>query len=171
VALQSLTLVVDVPVASAKLPQEKARMAQYITNLPHQPISVLVVDDDQDILKSLTMLLRDEGYRVLQAPDGLAALNILCAHHAPLIVLTDHHMPVLDGAGLLRRVLAEPTLVSGHAYVYMTAGSGHLSPDVHQLLATLDVPVLYKPFGADDVLDTLAAAAHRLRIAERTEAS
>ena len=146
-------------------------MAEQITNQPHQPVTVLVVDDDQNILKSLTMLLEDEGYRVLQAPDGLVALNILSAQPALLIVLTDHHMPVLDGPGLLRRVLAEPAFVSGHAYVYMTAGRGHLSPDVHQLLATLEAPVLYKPFGVDDVLDAVEAAAYRLRSAERTEAS
>jgi len=79
-------------------------MAEQITNQPHQPVTVLVVDDDQNILKSLTMLLEDEGYRVLQAPDGEVALDILSACPAPLIVLTDHHMPVLDGAGLLRRV-------------------------------------------------------------------
>jgi hypothetical protein len=68
-------------------------------------------------------------------------------------------------------VLAEPTLLSDHAYVYMTAAGRYLPPDVHQLLATLDAPVLYKPFSVDDVLDTLAAAAHRLRSGERTAAS
>jgi CheY-like chemotaxis protein len=150
-------------------------MAEHITNRPHQPVTVLVVDDDQNILKSLTMVLEDEGYRVLQALDGQAALNILAAQPAPLIVLTDHHMPVLNGQGLLRRVLEEPTLVAGHAYVYMTAGRSYLSPgvspDVHQLLATLDAPVLYKPFSVDDVLDAIEAAAHRLRSTERTEAS
>jgi hypothetical protein len=76
-------------------------------------------------------------------------------------------MPVLDGPGLLRRVLEEPTLVAGHAYVYMTAGSGYLSPDVQMLLATLQIPVLLKPFNIDDVLDALAAAAHRLRTRSR----
>jgi CheY-like chemotaxis protein len=146
-------------------------MAHHITNLPRQHASVLVVDDHQDILKLLTMLLEDEGYPVLQARDGLVALEILYVQPAPLIVLTDHHMPVLDGAGLLRRVLAEPTLVSGHAYVYMTAGGSNLSPDVLQLLATLDAPVLFKPFGVDKVLDAIEAAAHRLHTAERTEAS
>jgi hypothetical protein len=80
-------------------------------------------------------------------------------------------MPVLDGPRLLRRVLAEPTLVSGHAYVYMTAGSGYLSTDVYQLLATLDAPVLFKPFTVDAVLDAIEAAAHHLRSAERTKAS
>jgi CheY-like chemotaxis protein len=146
-------------------------MAEQITNRPHQPVMVLMVDDDQNILKSLTMLLEDEGYRVLQAPDGQVALNILSAQPAPLIVLTDHHMPVLNGQGLLRRVLEEPTLVCGHAYVYMTAGSGCLPPDVQELLAMLDAPVLYKPFGVDEVLDAIEAAAHRLRTAERTEVS
>jgi len=148
-------------------------MAQSITSqsLPALPIAVLVVDDDQDILTLLTMLLEEEGYPVLQARDGLVALDILCVQPEPLVVLMDHHMPVLDGPGVLRRVLQEPMLVSGHAYVYMTAGSGYLSPDVQQLLAALQVPVLLKPLGVDDVLEAIAAAVHRVCGMSQAEAS
>jgi len=53
----------------------------------------------------------------------------------------------------------------------MTAGRSHLSPDVHQVLATLDAPVLFKPFGVDQVLDAIKTAAHYLLSAEQTEAS
>jgi CheY-like chemotaxis protein len=98
------------------------------------------------------------GYPVLEAPDGVEALDILHTHPAPLIVLTSHTMPRLDGPGLLRRVLEEPALLSGHAYIYMTATTKDLPP----VLAALQAPVVFKPFDSDMLLNIIAEAAHRL---------
>lgn len=42
---------------------------------------VLVVDDDREIVKAISILLEGEGYEVLKAYDGLQALDILASSH------------------------------------------------------------------------------------------
>lgn len=130
----------------------------------HAP--VLIVDDDRRIRELLRLIMENAGYTVLEARDGLQALAILHSQPAPMIVLTNHQMPRLDGQGLLRKVLEEPALVSGYAYLYMTAGTKDIPTDLQQLLTALHAPALFKPIRAATLLHALADAASRLRIAE-----
>ena len=146
-------------------------MAEHTSSSFPFAISVLIVDNDQDLRETIRYIIEDAGYPVLEARDGVEALDMLQAQLAPLIVLTDHHMPRLDGPGLLRRVLGEPTLLSGNAYVYMTAGTRDLPPDLQPVLAALQVLVLFKPFSAHDLLAAVAAAAHRLCAIQRRDAA
>ena len=64
---------------------------------------ILIVDDDPIILNSLCEYLRMEGYEVLGAADGAAALNIL-AQGGFNLVLSDVNIPDSDGFDLLRIV-------------------------------------------------------------------
>ncbi len=64
---------------------------------------ILVVDDDRAIVKALDILLTGEGYEVLKAYDGLAALDILSTHPVRL-VLIDVMMPRLDGLSAVMRI-------------------------------------------------------------------
>src|ERR1700682_2263175 len=57
---------------------------------------VLVVDDDPDILQTLALCLSTEGYRVLMASNGHAALE-LREENKPHAILLDLMMPVMDG--------------------------------------------------------------------------
>jgi DNA-binding response OmpR family regulator len=66
-------------------------------------ISVLVVDDELRLVDVLRMNLEVEGYRVLEAHDGLEALDRLKADLPDLVVL-DVMMPELDGFQTLRRI-------------------------------------------------------------------
>jgi CheY-like chemotaxis protein len=61
---------------------------------------VLVVDDDEGIREFVSVALHEEGYRVLLAPDGLAALRLL-HDDPPGLILLDLWMPELDGHGFL----------------------------------------------------------------------
>src|SRR5690625_4710937 len=63
--------------------------------------SVLVVDDEANIRRMVARLLESEGYRVLEAPDGRAALGEVEARD-PDLVLLDLAMPERDGPGALR---------------------------------------------------------------------
>ena len=67
---------------------------------------ILVVDDELNMRLVLSAMLKKEGYDVLTASDGLAALKILkeCDFVA---VVTDLKMPNLDGMGLLERVIQD----------------------------------------------------------------
>lgn len=63
---------------------------------------ILLVDDDQDIREALAELFED-SYRVLVAPHGLAALDILSRESVDAVVL-DLMMPLMDGETLLREL-------------------------------------------------------------------
>ncbi len=64
---------------------------------------VLVVDDDREIVKAISILLEGEGYEVLKAYDGLQALDILATRQVRL-VLIDVMMPKLDGLSAVMRI-------------------------------------------------------------------
>jgi CheY-like chemotaxis protein len=124
---------------------------------------VLLVDDDEDIRFALRALLEVEGgYTVVEASDGLAALELLRTAPDPLVVLTNHTMPHLDGPGLLAEVLEDPILAARHVYLYMTADRS-ITPAVAHILAELDAPVLHKPFDLDALLAAVGLAARRAR--------
>src|SRR5689334_7751673 len=78
---------------------------------------ILIVDDDPSARTTLAELLRDEGYSVETAADGFKALPKL-EDHAPDVVVTDLHMPVMDGLELMQRVWEEDR---ERAVVVMTA--------------------------------------------------
>jgi DNA-binding NtrC family response regulator len=62
---------------------------------------VLIVDDDEIIRVLVSGYLRQRGYEVDEAEDGIAALAVM-EHGLPDVVITDLGMPRLDGRGLLR---------------------------------------------------------------------
>lgn len=64
------------------------------------PATVLVVDDDEDVLASLRRGLRLSGFTVLTATDGRDALDVVEQHRPDAMVL-DMNMPVLDGTGVV----------------------------------------------------------------------
>ncbi|HYH40008.1 MAG TPA: response regulator [Azospirillum sp.] len=69
--------------------------------------TILLVEDEFGIAGVLTLLLEDEGYRVMSAANGRQALNRL-AEARPDLVVTDFMMPLLDGAALGEAMRANP---------------------------------------------------------------
>ena len=67
---------------------------------------VLVAEDDEDILELVVFDLEDEGYEVLTARDGEAAVA-LALERRPDLILLDVAMPGLDGYEVTRRLRAE----------------------------------------------------------------
>jgi two-component system response regulator ChvI len=65
--------------------------------------TIALVDDDKNILASVTMLLEQEGYHVRSYTDGASALSALSATPPDLAIL-DIKMPRMDGMELLRRL-------------------------------------------------------------------
>jgi DNA-binding response OmpR family regulator len=65
--------------------------------------TVLVVEDDPAILDLLDDALREEGYRVRRAVDGVEALEAV-REEPPDLVVADVHMPRLDGGQVVRRL-------------------------------------------------------------------
>lgn len=65
----------------------------------------MVVEDDDLIRQTVTHLLEDEGYRVIGAVNGRAALAALRVER-PAVILLDMRMPVLDGWGFMQEYRA-----------------------------------------------------------------
>lgn len=68
--------------------------------------TILVVDDDADIRSGIEIYLKNEGYAVLQAENGEAALALLATEEVHLIIL-DVMMPKLDGIQATFKIRAE----------------------------------------------------------------
>lgn len=123
---------------------------------PHQPLpssspahinplgTVVVVDDDPEIVSTLSDLLRAEGFTVSGFTDPTVALAELRAGPAPDLVLTDVIMPDLSGAELAD-ALTQAGVTS--PVVLMTALA-----DPEFCVDTARRRVLNKPFFVDDLL-------------------
>ena len=68
---------------------------------------VLIADDEQNIVISLEFLLKREGFEVLVAGDGDAALQMVAEHH-PDLVLLDVMMPKRNGYEVCQRMRERP---------------------------------------------------------------
>ena len=80
-------------------------------NASKSAITVLVVDDDEDIRLAMSDTLEAEGYRVVLAEDGLDALAKLRAGAArPNLILLDLMMPNMDGSGFCAAKQQDPAL-------------------------------------------------------------
>jgi DNA-binding NtrC family response regulator len=66
---------------------------------------IIIADDEINLRKVLSAILARDGYDVLEAEDGLAALDLIGP--GVVAVVTDLRMPRLDGMGLLRKLTAE----------------------------------------------------------------
>jgi len=99
---------------------------------------VLVVDDERYIVDLLTDLLQDEGYVVLRASDGQAALDIL-RHQVPDLVVADVMMPRIDGMRLLAIIREQNRDLP---VILMSAAVTPQSDDVTFLRKPFDIDVL-----------------------------
>lgn len=121
-----------------------------------QPATILLVDDETNILSSLRRLFRSEGYRTLIAESGQAGLTILEAETVDLVV-SDMRMPEMDGAQFLERVRAKwpdttRLLLTGYA-------------DVSSIMQAINRGEIYryitKPWNDEDILLIVRQALER----------
>ena len=74
------------------------------------PIEILLVEDDRDQRESLAEVLEQEGYRVIQAANGQAALAALRDGSAPAVIVLDMIMPVMNGWQFCEVQKSDPAL-------------------------------------------------------------
>jgi CheY-like chemotaxis protein len=93
--------------------------------------SVLVVDDDQAIREVIAEVLRDEGYEVVCAENGVQALHELRKNRRPDLMLLDLMMPVMSGWEVLEEIQADEQL----ARIPVVVVSAMSAPGVREHLA------------------------------------
>jgi two-component system alkaline phosphatase synthesis response regulator PhoP len=74
--------------------------------------TILVVEDDNTLNNALVLKLKQQGYNVKPAFDGLGALDILKKEYVDVILL-DMLMPKLDGLGFLEKLAEENVVFKG----------------------------------------------------------
>jgi CheY-like chemotaxis protein len=110
---------------------------------------ILVVDDDVEIREMLRMALTDEGYAVLCASDGAAALALLDEHN-PNLILLDMRMPVMDGWAFARAYAARP---GPHAPILVMTAAVDAARWAREVGARASIP---KPFDLNRLIDAVA---------------
>jgi two-component system alkaline phosphatase synthesis response regulator PhoP len=71
------------------------------------PKTILVVDDEPDIVRVLKVQLEQDGYQVVSAENGQHALERV-TRDRPDLILMDHMMPVMDGLEALEKLKGDP---------------------------------------------------------------
>jgi two-component system response regulator GlrR len=117
-----------------------------------QKPNVLVVDDDKDILKLISMRLNAAGYNTVTANNGAEAMSAISLQR-PDLVISDLRMPGMDGMALLDAILqSHPSLP-----VIMLTAHGSI-PDAVNATQKGAFSFLTKPFDSQGLLQQVASA-------------
>lgn len=129
------------------------------------PETILIVDDEPQVVELVHLMLVREGYRVLTATGGEEALEVSANHPDPIdLLLTDIVMPQLNGRELADRLKSERRDLR---VLYM---SGFMKEAIlkYYNISVAGIPFLQKPFTRDmlarkirEVLDAPGAQAAR----------
>jgi DNA-binding NtrC family response regulator len=121
--------------------------------------TVLVVEDDPEVLDLTIQMIQSLGYKVLHASDAKAALEVCGRHPGPVhVLMTDVVMPGLSGPDLAKKVEA---VCPGIAVVYASGFPDH--PAFDRGPAKPEVEILTKPFTIEQLSQALHAALRRPR--------
>ena len=113
---------------------------------------LLLVEDEAVAAKMLSQVFNLEGYRVSNAPDGVAALELM-ADETPDALITDLKMPRGGGGELVREARAR------HANLPIVVVTGYFTGDVERELKELGVSaILLKPVALRDLIDAVKSA-------------
>src|SRR5919201_1929965 len=118
---------------------------------PAQGMTVLVVDDEPQVVWVLQFSLEAEGYRTYSARDGRQALKEVSEHHPRLMVL-DIMMPEMDGWAVLEAMTKLPREERPRVVMVSALSSLRDRARAKELGADAFVP---KPFNVDDLIGIL----------------
>jgi UDP-3-O-[3-hydroxymyristoyl] N-acetylglucosamine deacetylase len=111
---------------------------------------ILIIDDEKDILNTLSSILEDEGFAVYKAMDGKEGIDLF-EREKPDIVLLDVWMPELDGIQVLKKIKKK----NKDAIVIVISGHGTISTAVEAVkVGAYDF--LEKPLSIEKVLEVIS---------------
>jgi PAS domain S-box-containing protein len=146
------SVVIDTPSALLQKPFTPEALAQRVREAlgrTRPSRSILLVDDDPEVLGLLRSVLESEGYEILSAQNGREAIRVLKQSRVGL-VMTDLAMPEQDGIELIREIRAED------ANLKVIAMSGTFAGSVLYAARCLGAnAILAKPVQVDQLLKAL----------------
>ncbi len=122
--------------------------------------TILVVDDERHIIELVRMYLKQAGYRVLSARDGLQAIEV-ARRERPALIILDLMLPGLDGWEVCRRLQAE----SDVPIIMLTARDDEVDRIVGLELGADDY--VTKPFNPRELTARVRAVLRRYHKADR----
>lgn len=123
---------------------------------------ILIVEDETSLAETISYNLREEGYKVCTAADGIAALD-LTREEKPDLVVLDIMLPGLDGLEVCRLIRKE----SDVPILMLTAKSREIDKVVGLEVGADDY--ITKPFGMLELIARIRAALRRSRRESRNE--
>jgi len=116
--------------------------------------TILVVDDEPNIAELIELYLKREGYHVVQAASGEAAVRAV-AEHRPRLVVLDIGLPDIDGLEVCRRLRQTSTV----PVIFLTARDGEVDRVVGLELGADDY--VTKPFSPPELVARVKAVLRR----------
>ena len=114
--------------------------------------TILIVDDDRDLVDGLRVLLERQGYKVIQAHDGHQGKQAVTATRPDLVIL-DMMMPRMGGYPVLEHFRDKP---DAPPFIMITANEGSRHKMYAEVLGVVDY--IRKPFAAERLLDAVNKA-------------
>ena len=114
--------------------------------------TILVADDDSDMLHALRLRLEDYDFRVITATDSYNALS-LAVEKTPDLLILDVNMPAGDGFSVQER-LERLKPLQDVPVIYVTGDKSQRLNDIAQQHGA--VALLHKPFNIDQLVDTIS---------------
>ena len=115
--------------------------------------TVLIVDDEPDVVAVYSLLLEMAGFMVLSAPDGRQALTVLKSN-VPDVIVTDWMMPIMNGKALCEALRAHGSTLA-HVPIIVASAAMH-PPEGKQQLYDL---FLRKPLEIGELVEAINVAA------------
>jgi DNA-binding NtrC family response regulator len=116
--------------------------------------TILIVDDEANLRKTLAEILRARGYAILEADDGTTAVELL-RDARPALIFSDWKMPKMGGEELLQYLHSHPQLANVPVIVITAYGSSHSAIEAVRLGA---YDFVTKPFDLDEIVVTAERA-------------
>ncbi|MCX5645060.1 MAG: response regulator [Phycisphaerae bacterium] len=122
---------------------------------------VLVADDEIHIIHVVAIKLRNNGYEVIAANNGLEAYDLAC-REKPDIVVTDYQMPLMTGIELITK-MREDERTKDIPVILLTARSFAVTQEQQESLGVSSC--LSKPFSPKELLKTIQDILYQRQLA------
>ena len=126
----------------------------------NRSLSILIVDDQEEVLETASLMLEKMGHECLLASDPLVAMERIAANHEALdLVITDYSMPKMNGLQLAEHCAHEyPDLP-----VILSTGYGDALPQNIVLENGRALQILYKPYSFKELQQMIERVAGELQ--------